>query len=390
MSEIIDLNLVDLVQKIKEKKLSSKEITKAYVDRAEISKKLNTYITDNFEKAIKNAEIFDDKPDFEKIMKNNFKINKIKYDKKKLDQNKKEIHKISNKIFIHNKEANMFMQESNGFDYIDVDPFGTPNPFLDNAVRRISRNGILAITATDTSALAGTYPKACKRKYFALPLRNHLMHELGLRILIRKIQLIGGQYDKALIPVFSYSKDHYYRIFLRCEKGKSKVDEMLNKHKYFLYCNKCMNFFVDRYNNHDCDKCNKDKSKKKKIKDSNKQMVYAGPLWTGKLFDTKLVKKMKKENYVKVIGEDNKIDSKENIKFFEMLCEEALVNVNNVGFFDIPAIMKKYKIGDSIKFNNLISRLKKKKHKVIRTHFGKQALKSDCGVGDVVRVMKVE
>ena len=66
MSEIIDLNLVDLVQKIKEKKLSSKEITKAYVDRAEISKKLNTYITDNFEKAIKNAENFDDKPDFEK------------------------------------------------------------------------------------------------------------------------------------------------------------------------------------------------------------------------------------------------------------------------------------------------------------------------------------
>ena len=66
MSEIIDLNLVELVQKIKKKELSSKEITKAFVDRSEKSKKLNVYITDNFNEAIKSAENFDSKPNFEK------------------------------------------------------------------------------------------------------------------------------------------------------------------------------------------------------------------------------------------------------------------------------------------------------------------------------------
>ena len=66
MSEIIDLNLLDLVQKIKKKELSSKEITKAFVDRSEKSKKLNVYITDNFNEAIKSAENFDSKPNFEK------------------------------------------------------------------------------------------------------------------------------------------------------------------------------------------------------------------------------------------------------------------------------------------------------------------------------------
>ena len=66
MSEIIELNLVDLVQKIKKKELSSKEITKAFVDRSEKSKKLNVYITDNFNEAIKSAENFDSKPNFEK------------------------------------------------------------------------------------------------------------------------------------------------------------------------------------------------------------------------------------------------------------------------------------------------------------------------------------
>ena len=66
MSVIIALNLVDLVQKIKKKELSSKEITKAFVDRSEKSKKLNVYITDNFNEAIKSAENFDSKPNFEK------------------------------------------------------------------------------------------------------------------------------------------------------------------------------------------------------------------------------------------------------------------------------------------------------------------------------------
>ena len=66
MSEIIDLNLLDLVQKIKKKELSSREVTKAFVDRSEKSKKLNVYITDNFNEAIKSAENFDSKPNFEK------------------------------------------------------------------------------------------------------------------------------------------------------------------------------------------------------------------------------------------------------------------------------------------------------------------------------------
>ncbi len=66
MSNIIDLTLVDLVENIKKKNLSSKEITKAYVERAEKSKKLNTYITEDFNNALKKADNFDNNPDFDK------------------------------------------------------------------------------------------------------------------------------------------------------------------------------------------------------------------------------------------------------------------------------------------------------------------------------------
>src|SRR3989338_4738170 len=105
---------------------------------------------------------------------------------------------------IENKDANLLLAESTGFDYIDIDPFGTPVQFLDSSIKRISRKGILAVTATDTSSLCGTLPKACLRKYWSIPSHSSTMHEIGLRILIRRIQLIGAQYDKSLTPVFSY------------------------------------------------------------------------------------------------------------------------------------------------------------------------------------------
>ena len=66
MSNITDLKLVELVDKIKKKELSSSEVTIALIERSKKSKKLNAYISENYENAIKKAKIFDQKPDFKK------------------------------------------------------------------------------------------------------------------------------------------------------------------------------------------------------------------------------------------------------------------------------------------------------------------------------------
>ena len=66
MSNILDFTLVELVERIKKKDLSSKEVTKTYIERSKKSKKLNTYITEDFESALKKADNFDSKPDFDK------------------------------------------------------------------------------------------------------------------------------------------------------------------------------------------------------------------------------------------------------------------------------------------------------------------------------------
>ena len=65
MSDITSQSLTSLANNIKEKKLSSEEVTKAFVDRSEKSKELNSYITEDFSNAIDKAKKFDEKPNFD-------------------------------------------------------------------------------------------------------------------------------------------------------------------------------------------------------------------------------------------------------------------------------------------------------------------------------------
>ncbi len=290
---------------------------------------------------IKNMQINDFDKTAVSSIKNNFKINKIDSEK--------------NDIKISTKDANDFLLSSEGFDYIDIDPFGSPNPFLDSAAKRISRNGILAVTATDTAPLAGTYPAACKRKYFATPLRNEHEHEIGLRILIRKVQLIGVQYDKALIPIFSYFKDHYFRIFFSCIKSKEECDKVLHQHKYFLYCPKCTSFETSTYNEKMC---------------CGQKMIFAGPIWAGELSDTKLLSKMlksSKDNFIKTCLDESKI--------------------KNVGYYDIHRISKKYGL-EPRKMEHIMSALKDKGSLAERTHFTMYGIKTDANLKDIMTILK--
>jgi aspartyl-tRNA(Asn)/glutamyl-tRNA(Gln) amidotransferase subunit A len=65
MSDITSLTLTDLVKNIKDKKISSEETTKAFIDRGEKSKDLNAYITEDFTNALEKAKKFDQKPNFD-------------------------------------------------------------------------------------------------------------------------------------------------------------------------------------------------------------------------------------------------------------------------------------------------------------------------------------
>lgn len=278
---------------------------------------------------IKNIQINDYNKDAIKLIEENLLLNKIQF-------------KNVKKIIIKNDDANLFLLNSTGFDYIDLDPWGTPNPFFDAACKRLARNGILAATATDTSALCGTFPKACLRKYWAMPKKDSMMHETGLRILIRKMQLVASQYDKALIPIFSYSKDHYMRVFLMNCKGKNKVYDVLSQLNYL--------------NN-------------------------AGPMWLGSLSEKDLCNKM----YKNAIKNKIFVNNKELIKFLQIMREESKIDV--VGFYDLHDISEKYKLKKLSKKDLIINKIKKLGYQASETHFKGEGIRSNIPINKLIKIL---
>ena len=223
------------------------------------------------------------------------------------------------------------------FDYIDIDPFGTPVPFLDAAVKALNpRGGILAATATDTANLCGVNRNACRRIYQSTPMHSELMHEIGIRILLKKIIETGVQYDIALTPIFVHSTLHYMRAYLRAESGAKKADEIL------------------------------------------KQVVMygdAGPMWLGRLWDEKLAEKI----YLAAIK--NKFISADTKKLLQTIKDES--KINTFGFYDIS----KSRPRQTPKINDVISKLHAKGFVAARTHFSESGVRTNVDVNNFKKVL---
>ncbi|MCI4324813.1 MAG: hypothetical protein L3K00_02870 [Thermoplasmata archaeon] len=100
------------------------------------------------------------------------------------------------------------------FDAVDVDPFGSPLPFLDAAFGSLAPNGLLSVTATDMVVLAGADAPATRRRYLAEPVQGRLGPESGLRILLRTLSDRGEASGRAIHPLVSYVRDHYVRVYV--------------------------------------------------------------------------------------------------------------------------------------------------------------------------------
>ncbi|MBN2065662.1 MAG: tRNA (guanine(10)-N(2))-dimethyltransferase [Candidatus Thermoplasmatota archaeon] len=115
------------------------------------------------------------------------------------------------------------------FEYIDIDPFGSPVYFFDVVMKSIQHGGIIACTATDTAALCGVYPKACQRRYHAQPLHAPCMKEIGLRILLGSLCREATKYGKGIEPLLCYTTDHYSRLYVKVSRGVGAADTAISR-----------------------------------------------------------------------------------------------------------------------------------------------------------------
>jgi tRNA (guanine26-N2/guanine27-N2)-dimethyltransferase len=100
------------------------------------------------------------------------------------------------------------------FEYVDVDPFGSPVPYVGAAVAALADEGLLAVTATDLPVLAGANRAACERRYGSVPLHGRLGPEGGVRILLAYLATAARRSGRRLVPRLAYVLGHHLRCYV--------------------------------------------------------------------------------------------------------------------------------------------------------------------------------
>lgn len=273
-------------------------------------------------------------------------------------------------VKIYQHDASMFLRMKRGeFDVIDIDPFGTPSPFLDSAGYCARRNSLLCITATDTSALCGTYEEPCIRKYNSKPYKSEYCHETGIRILAGFVALTLSKYAKFIEVKMSHSTEHYMRLYIEVKKGSKKTDESLKNIGYIVHCKHCLyrqtsNGLASPIDDV-CPIC-------------GEKLTQAGPLWLGDIQNLKFIQEMIDE------VENKKINTeKETLKLLNKCIGEAGAPVT---FYDVHKICKNLKVS-APKFDLILEELEKYGFKAIKTHYNPLGIKSECSIEDIKNIL---
>ncbi|ADG14029.1 N2,N2-dimethylguanosine tRNA methyltransferase [Methanocaldococcus infernus ME] len=255
-------------------------------------------------------------------------------------------------IKVFNEDANVFLAKHfRFFHVVDIDPFGSPSPYIDMAIRALKpKNALLCLTATDTAALCGRAKKACLRKYLAYPLLSRDCHEMALRILIGYAMRMATKYEIQLMPIFAHATDHYVRVYLKTDRGAKKADEVF---KYLGYVREVNGFKI--------------------IKPYNKpEENFAGPLYIGNLYNKEIVEKALK--YCE--GRAYKIVSK--------IKEEA--EIEQVGCYDTHQLGKLLKVSVP-PINYIVESLKEKGYKVAIPHYNPRGIKTNAPPREIIDIM---
>ena len=213
-----------------------------------------------------------------------------------------EINGLGDQVKVENKDANCLLSchgaPKKRFDVVDLDPFGSPVPYLDSAIRALRNNGLLAVTATDLAPLCGVHPKACIRKYGGKPLRTEYCHELAIRLLLGCIASSAAKQEIGIRAIFSHSTDHYVRVYVEIQYGAKKADESIKNLGYVLHCFGCLHretvkSLLDQ--------------KTEKCPECGLRLDYSGPLWLGKILDSQFCELISSENAQRALRNSAKI-----------------------------------------------------------------------------------
>jgi len=258
-------------------------------------------------------------------------------------------------IEVVQEDVNVLLS-SRRFDAVDLDPFGTPAPFVDAGARSARR--YLFLTATDTAPLCGAHRRAGMRRYFALPMNTEYHAEVGLRTLLAFAVREVVKYDLGVEPLFCYMREHFVRLHLRLTKGAGPGDQTLERIGFILQCPDCPNRKEVRglVSGHaECGYC-------------HREMIPVGPLWLGKIQDMELLDRMRDRIPAMVLGTGILLDR---------LLATCRAELDTSSFYDYHQLAKQRGISPP-PVKTLIDNLREAGFRASRAHYAGTALKTDA------------
>jgi tRNA (guanine26-N2/guanine27-N2)-dimethyltransferase len=152
------------------------------------------------------------------------------------------LNNVETRVHVETADANELLaslRRRASPDIVDLDPFGSPAPFIDTAIQSIKVRGVVAATATDTAPLCGTHPRALRRRYNVRPARTAWEKEQAVRILAGYIIRRAAAHEYGARILLAYYSDYYVRVYAEITKGAKRADESLETLGYGVYCDSC-------------------------------------------------------------------------------------------------------------------------------------------------------
>uniref|UniRef100_A0A8C9SWQ1 tRNA (guanine(26)-N(2))-dimethyltransferase n=1 Tax=Scleropages formosus TaxID=113540 RepID=A0A8C9SWQ1_SCLFO len=209
---------------------------------------------------------------------------------------------ISHLLKASQRDASILMYEARGrkdrYDVIDLDPYGSPAPFVDAAVQAVSDGGLLCVTCTDMAVMAGNCGETCYNKYGSVSIKAKYCHEMALRIILHSLDQRAGVYQRYIEPLLSISADFYIRVFVRVRTGQAKAKHSASKQALVYNCVGCGSFHLQRMGKRICQGKNMKYTAATgppvgpSCEHCGQRHQLGGPIWAEPIHNTEFVQKV--------------------------------------------------------------------------------------------------
>ncbi len=254
-----------------------------------------------------------------------------------------------------NKDANiLFLERARQFDFIDIDPFGSPVRFIFNAGHALKPRSMLACTATDTGALCGTFPGTCFTRYGIKAVKTDFFKETGIRVLTTSIMLQLARHGLAFSPVYSHT-NHYFRVIGTARRSKSGLAAQFRRIGFVSYCGACLCRAMGAVIS--CPQC-------------GKEMGIMGPLWTGPISDRAFCLRMLRD-----------LRSRDYIGTKELAT--CAGEIDEPFYYDLPKVFRSLRKPPR-RMEDVLGDLTDGGHKASRTHLSPTGILTDAPHGKVL------